>query len=317
MEHLKHREESYDLNTFPLLDPFYPLVSSLIYIGGLFVLKKICRTLKTDGTSPQFTAFVFLHNILLCIYSLWTFILSWKIQIESTQKRGVFQTYCDHDEISWDQGMGYLMWLFYISKYYEYMDTLILIIKGKNPSFLQEYHHVGIVISIWALVVTRTGVGYWMMLINSGVHTVMYAYYATTVYPMTRGLLSIVKKYITMMQISQFVIAVTGLSFPIMLASFMGIYIGRTEEEYLKVCTNSYQRYSIFYTYFYLCPLIILFLSFYYTTYAPTDKPKKDTKQTESTKDSETSGRKDTKKPESTKDSETLGQKKKERNKTD
>jgi len=219
--------------------------------------------------------------MLFCFfYSGWTFYESWKIQIHSFQDRGIFETWCDYDEISWDKGMGYFMYLFYLSKYYEFVDTLILIVKGKNPSFLQEYHHLGIVVSIWALCVTRTGIGYWMMLINSGIHTIMYAYYATTVYPITRGLLSIVKRYITMMQITQFLVAVTGLGFPIMLASIFGIYIGRTEDEYLKICTNSYQRYSIIYSYAYLCPLIILFLSFYFRTYNETMPSNKNSKST-------------------------------------
>jgi hypothetical protein len=33
--------------------------------------------------------------------------------------------------------------IFYISKYYEFLDTWVLVMKGKAPSFLQIYHHVG------------------------------------------------------------------------------------------------------------------------------------------------------------------------------
>jgi len=262
----KHREETIDIVSLPFLHPLYPLVGSLFYFGGIIVFKKICRMLKTNGKSPQFTAFMFLHNLLLCVYSAWTFVLGWRLQVESFQKRGFFPTWCDFGEEYWAQGMGYLMWLFYLSKYYEFIDSLILIVKGRDPPFLQEYHHVGIVISMWSLAATRTGIGYWMMLINSGVHTIMYAYYASTVYPLTRGLLSIVKRYITMMQITQFMVAVTFVSFPLILAS-VGIYIGRTEEEYTKICTNTYQRYSVIFSWLYLLPLIILFLSFYFTTY--------------------------------------------------
>jgi hypothetical protein len=260
------REETYDLVSLPLLNPLYPLVGSLFYFGGIIVFKRICRLLKTDGTSPQFAAFVFMHNLALCIYSAWTFIYGWKIQLDSFQNRGLFPTWCDYGEVSWNNGMGYFMWLFYLSKYYEFIDTLILIVKGKNPPFLQEYHHVGVVISMWSLTVTRTGLGYWMMLINSGVHTIMYAYYASTVYPLTRNLLAIVKRYITMMQITQFLVAVTFLGSPIILAQ-VGIYIEKTEEEYLKLCTNTYQRWSIIFSWAYLLPLIILFFTFYANTY--------------------------------------------------
>jgi len=256
--------------------------------------------MKTDGTSPQFTAFVFLHNLLLCIYSGWTFIYGWSLQVESFQTRGFFPTWCDYNEESWNNGMGYFMWLFYLSKYYEFIDTLILIVKGRNPPFLQEYHHVGVVISMWSLTVTRAGLGYWLLLINSGVHTIMYAYYASTVYPSTKNLLTIVKRYITMIQITQFLFAVTFISLPLLLAS-CGIYIGRTEEEYLKLCTNSYQRYSVFFSWAYLLPLIVLFLSFYANTY--TDKSKSVSKITDKSKsESKTTDKENVKKEEKVKD---------------
>jgi len=280
MDYTKHREETIDFVSLPALHPLYPLVGSLFYFGGIIVFKRICRMLGTNGKSPQFTAFMFLHNLLLCVYSAWTFVLGWRLQVESFQKRGFFPTWCDFGEEYWSQGMGYLMWLFYLSKYYEFIDSLILIVKGRDPPFLQEYHHVGIVLCMWSLVATRTGLGYWMMLINSGVHTIMYAYYASTVYPLTRGLLSIVKRYITMMQITQFLVAVTFVSFPLILAC-VGIYIGKTEEEYTKICTNSYQRYSIVFSYLYLLPLIMLFLSFYFTTYNDDKKPREKVSSTD------------------------------------
>jgi len=132
------------------------------------------------------------------------FFSSFPLEVESLQKRGLFNTFCDVNEDSWNKGMGYLMWLFYLSKYYEFVDTLILIVKKKEPSFLQEYHHIGALLSMWSLTVTKTGLGYSFLLLNSGVHSIMYAYFATTVYPMTRGMLSIVKRYITLMQITQF-----------------------------------------------------------------------------------------------------------------
>jgi len=53
------------------------------------------------------------------------------------------------------------------------------------------------------------------------------------------------------------------------MVAMMGISIGgRTPEEFLFVCTTPIQRYSIFFTDFYLWPLIMLFFSFYVKTYA-------------------------------------------------
>ena len=47
-------------------------------------------------------------------------------------------------------GLDSLVWSFYLSKYYEYMDTAILYAKGKEPCFLQKCHHMGATF-IWHL----------------------------------------------------------------------------------------------------------------------------------------------------------------------
>lgn len=73
----------------------------------------------------------------------------------------------------WNEGLGFYGWLFYLSKFYEVLDTGIMLAKGKSPSPLQTFHHAGALISLWA------GIRYmsppiWMwVLVNSGIHTVM------------------------------------------------------------------------------------------------------------------------------------------------
>jgi GNS1/SUR4 family len=66
-------------------------------------------------------------------------------------------TYCDQDGTFWNEGgLGAWATAFYISKYYEFVDTWILIAKGKDASFLQVYHHAGIAFIFWAAVASRT-----------------------------------------------------------------------------------------------------------------------------------------------------------------
>jgi len=73
----------------------------------------------------------------------------------------------------WNEGLGYYGWLFYLSKFYEVMDTAIILAKGKKSSLLQTFHHVGAMMCMWA------GIRYmappiWMfVLVNSGVHALM------------------------------------------------------------------------------------------------------------------------------------------------
>ena len=43
-------------------------------------------------------------------------------------------------------------YLFYLSKYYEVIDSIILLLKGKKVGQLQSYHHAGALISMWIAV---------------------------------------------------------------------------------------------------------------------------------------------------------------------
>ena len=42
----------------------------------------------------------------------------------------------------WNRGLAFYGWLFYLSKFYEVVDTLIILARSKRGSFLQIYHPV-------------------------------------------------------------------------------------------------------------------------------------------------------------------------------
>jgi hypothetical protein len=73
----------------------------------------------------------------------------------------------------WNQGLAYLGWIFYLSKFYEVLDTAIILAKGKKSSTLQTYHHAGAMMCMWA------GIRYiappiWIFtLVNSAIHAMM------------------------------------------------------------------------------------------------------------------------------------------------
>lgn len=102
-------------------------------------------------------------------------------------------------------GVNFLVWLFYVSKYYELLDTVILLLKGKPSSFLQTFHHSGSIISLWTMTVTRIP-GMWIFtFLNSFIHTIMYIYYTLT----CLGHQPSWKRMLTSMQITQFFIGNT------------------------------------------------------------------------------------------------------------
>ena len=77
----------------------------------------------------------------------------------------------------WNEGLAFFGWLFYLSKFYEVVDTLIILAKGKRSTFLQTYHHAGAMFGMWA------GIRYmsppiWMFVtFNSGIHMLMVSTY--------------------------------------------------------------------------------------------------------------------------------------------
>jgi hypothetical protein len=73
----------------------------------------------------------------------------------------------------WDHGYAYFSWIFYMSKFYEVVDTFIILAKGKRSSMLQTYHHAGVMICMWAGVRYMSPPSLVGVLLNSAIHTLM------------------------------------------------------------------------------------------------------------------------------------------------
>lgn len=181
--------------------------------------------------------FIISHNLALHLYSVWTF---YSLTYRVWQMGIVF----DHSYYMGDPQIERLIFYFYLSKYYEYLDTFILYAKGKQPIFLQKYHHVGAVIC-WHLAwsykvdaVVMASIG------NSLIHSIMYLYYLLTFLKLnTRP----VKQLITSSQIIQFFIGFT---------SFFWFPVETYEN---KVVITLFLLYNT--------GLIVLFSQFMYKTY--------------------------------------------------
>ena len=81
----------------------------------------------------------------------------------------------------WNEGLAFYGWLFYVSKFYEVVDTLIVLAKGKNSSFLQTYHHAGAMLCMWAGIRYMSPPIWMFVLINSGIHGLMVRYVSPAV----------------------------------------------------------------------------------------------------------------------------------------
>ncbi|CAI5465945.1 unnamed protein product [Closterium sp. Yama58-4] len=163
-----------------------------------------------------------IHNLILCLWSLAMFL-------------GTIHAMLLDSEINkYDTGMGKYTWLlcfpstvkpvgylwfwsyvYYLSKYYELLDTVILVLKNKPLSFLHVYHHATIVFLCWLWLTNTQSLQIIAITINTGIHVMMYFYY----FMHSIGMPPPWKMFVTNSQIIQFMIG-TFVSFPLIYFHF-------------------------------------------------------------------------------------------------
>jgi hypothetical protein len=60
-----------------------------------------------------------------------------------------------------------------MSKFYEIVDTMVILARGKKSSSLQTYHHAGVIICGWASLKYESPAYLVGIVLNSGIHTLM------------------------------------------------------------------------------------------------------------------------------------------------
>jgi hypothetical protein len=226
----------------------HPLIVAallILYLTSKGPIKALGAAWNINPKGETFRQAVALHNVLLAVFSGVVAWNAWGCVLEHWWTRGFWNVYCDPDGSLWKNGLGAWSTIFYLSKYWEFVDTWILVLKGKNASFLQVYHHTGIVIAMWGGVVSQSTWLLIVVLLNSVIHTIMYTYFfIKTVRPQQEVYAA---RYITMAQLGQFY---TGI-----LVSLGVFALGRK-------CASESSIASLAFLHTYAIGLIALFLSF-------------------------------------------------------
>lgn len=162
----------------------------------------ITVTASIESRYTPFKCLVIAHNVFLCLYSAVTFCSVLPILLRPYFSESLLQAFCDVEKKTFAAGVHFWVWNFYVSKYYELLDTAILLIKGKPSSFLQTFHHSGSILGMWIMTTTHAPAAWIFVLFNSFIHTIMYFYYTLT----CLGFRPTWKKILTTMQIIQFVV---------------------------------------------------------------------------------------------------------------
>jgi len=252
------------------LDWRVPVGSSLIYSVIVAYWSRLNRNkgltnspVKGKKRSEPWTAFriaVVAHNVLLTLFSAFTFHNTAPLVAASFRYRPFLDAFCDKGGWVFKHGIGFWAWAFYMSKYYELIDTFILLIKGKQSSFLQTFHHAGAMMTMWMIISTRAFAVWIFVVFNSFIHTVMYTYYTLTCF----GYQPSWKKLMTYLQLTQFFV---GLSIAGLYITIPGCIDCKMHEKntFAKVVgLDAYwsQVIALVCTTFYVGYLIVLFMDF-------------------------------------------------------
>ncbi|ESK88879.1 fatty acid elongase [Moniliophthora roreri MCA 2997] len=140
------------------------------------------------------------HNVILSSGSLLLLALMMEEILPIIWKHGLFFSICG--EGAWTSRMEFYYMINYYFKYLELLDTVFLAFKKKPLAFLHVFHHSATALLCYSQLNGKTSISWTVISLNLTVHVLMYYYYYAT----AGGAKIWWKKYLTMMQIIQFII---------------------------------------------------------------------------------------------------------------
>lgn len=158
--------------------------------------------------------------------------------------------------------MAHYIYIFYMSKYAEFLDTIIMLLKRnvRQVTVLHVYHHVSIAF-IWWMIAHHApgGDAYFSAAINSAVHVFMYLYYFLSALlrsnEKARRKYLFWGKYLTQLQMVQFLFN--------MIQAF-----------YCMKFKALYPQFLCKILFYYMISLLVLFSNFYLRKYSSLNKEK-------------------------------------------
>ncbi|KIX09013.1 uncharacterized protein Z518_00091 [Rhinocladiella mackenziei CBS 650.93] len=225
------------------------------------------RELMRNRPAMKLNNLFIIHNFYLTAISGGLLILFAQQLVPALWKNGLYDGICG--TTGWSQQLLVLYYLNYLTKYLELLDTVFLVLRKKPLTFLHTYHHGATALLCYTQLVGQTSVSWVPITLNLGVHVVMYWYY----YQSARGVKVWWKQYITMFQITQFVLDLGFIYF----ACYT--YFANTYAPWLPhtgACGDPRQEVAAATGCAILSSYLVLFVMFYLSTYK---KPSKKTLQ--------------------------------------
>lgn len=169
---------------------------TVTYLVVLFAGQILMRSLPVMRMSFLFRV----HNLFLSVSSLVLLVLFMDEVLPKLWTHGLFYSVCEQD--MYTPRLELLLYVNHLAKVYELFDTIFLVLRKKKLEFLHVYHHSLTMILTYSQLLGRTTVSWLVVSINLLVHVIMYYYY----FRAAGGARLWWKRYLTSLQITQFVI---------------------------------------------------------------------------------------------------------------
>jgi len=190
----------FDWANAPFSSASAPIIGGVAYLAMVAILPRFVPSGGIKGIKGVLA----LHNSILSVGSLLMFTGCLTEMFRRTQREGNWDwMFCESPEARATGPLYFWSYMFYISKYYEMLDTILALLRGSEPPHfgLHVYHHALVPVMTWNWPQNTMSLQFPGLLFNTFVHIVMYVYYTFRILHWPTPW----KSWVTRLQIIQFV----------------------------------------------------------------------------------------------------------------
>eukprot|EP00455_Lapot_gusevi_P056935 TRINITY_DN9562_c0_g1_i1.p1 TRINITY_DN9562_c0_g1~~TRINITY_DN9562_c0_g1_i1.p1 ORF type:complete len:280 (-),score=78.12 TRINITY_DN9562_c0_g1_i1:83-922(-) len=164
---------SHDL---PLSSPETVLAILAAYFVICFAIRGYVLKFRQSGFNVD-TLFV-AHNGFLSLFSLVMCVGAAFEVYQRFQQEGIDWFICEDPNTKAQGALYFWSYIYYLSKFYELLDTVFIAVKGSELTFFQMYHHSVVVVMCYLWLEYAQSLQFGGLIFNTAVHVVMYYYFA-------------------------------------------------------------------------------------------------------------------------------------------
>jgi len=152
-----------------------PIIAIVLYVAVITAGPKM---MERSGLKLNLRYPIATWNALLSIFSFIGMMRTVPHLVMDIVEKDYMTTMCTPPYQNWGAGAtGFWVQMFILSKIPELIDTVWLVLKGRDVIFLHWYHHITVLLYCWHAHTNEAGAGLYFVAMNYSVHAIMYGYY--------------------------------------------------------------------------------------------------------------------------------------------